>query len=612
MDETKKLTTNTITLPGYKFEGWALTDTGDKVYSDNVDYKMQTVGGVTLFAKWSPLPYTLTFNCNKQSATTSCSALTTTQPYNMDETKKLTKNTITLPGYDFLGWTTDPNGQSDIINDEASYKMQTVNGTTLYAKWSPRTVTITYNKNTDDSSAQLGNYTMPTYTFDANITSLNNTATRTGYTLEGWYQTPDTNTPKFANDTKLTVVNGVTDATTTSPKLTLYAKWTPRTVTITYNKNTDDSTANVGSDGNTSVDFDANIGALNTGATRSYYNFIGWYKDPETNTTPFTDTTPLTTSNGVTDADTNNPTLILYAKWEKINYTIHYELNGGVDGTLPTDIPSVAFGSSFSSATYNGFSGTADFLNWNTQANRTGVTVNPSANITLTPELIATASETTITLYAQYADTLKPTSGENAVDSTFLGIPDTIRNNITKITFQATVPTSCTGDYTGIPIDVGLNHRGEIMACVSTDKTKILVGQLGGVRPYLNASSFFRNLLAGPTITGFDTMKGWDRVNNLNRTFNAFKGTVPRLPAGFGQRTTNMGRMFDSADLASDIYWGPTTFINAETIKSDALAFVSPRWNGHLLLVPVNNTYMYNFFVDMSGVGTGNIDYYTP
>lgn len=68
--EAGNLRKNTFDLPGYKFEGWATSPTGDVTYADEQNVsKLTSKQGevVTLYARWSPRKYTVTFNSGAAS-----------------------------------------------------------------------------------------------------------------------------------------------------------------------------------------------------------------------------------------------------------------------------------------------------------------------------------------------------------------------------------------------------------------------------------------------------------------------------------------------------------------------------------------------------------------
>ncbi|MEI7624448.1 MAG: InlB B-repeat-containing protein, partial [Actinomycetes bacterium] len=63
------LTANAFTRTGYTFAGWATTASGPVAYSNSATYS--AAGNVTLFAVWTAVNYTVTFNANSGSGTMS-------------------------------------------------------------------------------------------------------------------------------------------------------------------------------------------------------------------------------------------------------------------------------------------------------------------------------------------------------------------------------------------------------------------------------------------------------------------------------------------------------------------------------------------------------------
>jgi hypothetical protein len=140
---------------------------------------------------------------------------------------------------------------------------------------------------------------------------------------------------------------------------------------------------------------------------------------------------------------------------------------------------------------------------------------------------------------------------ENSEISTFLGIGGTERQYITSIEFQSTVPASCT--Y-GNPISVGTDSTS-VMACVSEDKTEILIGQNGGVKANPDSSLLFAHLYAAPTITGLkEHTTAWHNVINMESMFDSFASgntsitelALPEFPDYFGAGAAMFRNMFAS------------------------------------------------------------------
>jgi uncharacterized repeat protein (TIGR02543 family) len=107
----------TVTKEGYNLEGWYKEAT----YQTKFDFIMP-VNGITVYAKWEPKDFTMTFHTNEGSSVAPITA------------KYLAKINIpanpTKAGYVFDGWYSD----SELT---IAYTIDTMplNGITLYAKW---------------------------------------------------------------------------------------------------------------------------------------------------------------------------------------------------------------------------------------------------------------------------------------------------------------------------------------------------------------------------------------------------------------------------------------------------------------------------------------------
>jgi uncharacterized repeat protein (TIGR02543 family) len=210
------LTQNALTRAGYSFSGWNTSSIGGGTpYSDMQNVTI--VSALNLYAQWTANTYTVTYNTNSstsgtgpdsQSYTTAGTALT------IDGNS----GTLARTGYTFAGWNTLANGSG--TNYAAGATAQTfIANTTLYAKWTANTYSITY----DSNSATAG--TVPTsqsYTTGGSALTLasnSGTLARTGYTFSGWNSAAD------GNGTTYTVSQ--TNVTITTNK-TFYAAWTAK------------------------------------------------------------------------------------------------------------------------------------------------------------------------------------------------------------------------------------------------------------------------------------------------------------------------------------------------------------------------------------------------
>ena len=176
----------TIWQPETSVGNWNSSSTYPDGMSVNGHY-----GDVTLVARWIPNVYTITLN--DQGATTAGTAAyyekyATGNYANAACTSTI--STITVPqktGYSFGGYYAQPNGAgTQYVTADGSitsgYKTFTED-TTLYAKWTADTYTITYTLN--DGALPSGTSNPTTYTVETPNFTLNNPQ-KTGYTFLGW------------------------------------------------------------------------------------------------------------------------------------------------------------------------------------------------------------------------------------------------------------------------------------------------------------------------------------------------------------------------------------------------------------------------------------------
>ena len=403
----------TPTRTGYIFEGWY------KEAACTNRITAPTANNTTLYAKWTPITYTVTYNGNGATG-----GSTENSGHTYDVEKDLTANkyerkyTVTYnhnytgsantsktATYTFNGWATSASGAKVYNNSQSVKNLSSTNGATvtLYANWSS--------------------------------TSVSYTPSRTGYTFGGWYK-------------EAACTNKVLDTYTPTSDITLYAKWTANTYTVTYNYN--NATGGKG-DNSKSVTYNSKYGTLPS-PTRSYlisfnskggsncnaqtatWNFDGWYNG---NTNITADTTVTTASNHTLNASWSGgkislpePTrtgytfagwysdeqyknkvdnntaytaiTTLYANWTANTYTITYNKN-----KPETASESVTGSTNDSSHTYdtskvltsNGYALKGwTFTGWNTAANGSGNSYGDGASVSN----LSTKNGDTVTLYAQW------------------------------------------------------------------------------------------------------------------------------------------------------------------------------------------------------------------
>lgn len=165
------LSTTKPTRTGYTFSTWNTAAAGNGTnYSSGGKYTANAA--VTLYAKWVANSYTVTFDANGGSSTT-----TKAETYNANYA--LPSNP-TRTGYDFAGWFTAASGGSQVTT---STKVTTASNHTLYAHWTAHPYTVVFNKNHEDATGTMANESF-TYDTAKNLTA--NAFTRANYAFRGW------------------------------------------------------------------------------------------------------------------------------------------------------------------------------------------------------------------------------------------------------------------------------------------------------------------------------------------------------------------------------------------------------------------------------------------
>ena len=267
-DVTYKITDATADLPtttkeGYKFGGWLVTTADGNWEADSVVFKRLTgkYGNVELTAQWTNGDFNVFFDGNGNTDGKQMGA----QTFFSDVAQNLSKNIYTraytvtydyagatagaapaadTANYVFEGWATAANAATAAYADEASFTASRDDALTLFAVWTPTSVTLP-------------------------------TPTKTGYTFAGWFNGS-------------TAVEGTTF--TPAADTTLTAHWTQNDFTVTFAKGHDDATGEMA---NQTITADTATNLTANAFTRSYevtyvtdgsavtdatvdYTFAGW------------------------------------------------------------------------------------------------------------------------------------------------------------------------------------------------------------------------------------------------------------------------------------------------------------------------------------------------
>ena len=227
--KTSVTATNGSPMPGIDAEGYLPTRTGYRFggYYDTKDTSGtqyytkdgrsnhtwdKTSSTATLYAHWNVNSYTVKYNANGGSGTMDSSSHT----YNT--AKNLTANAFTRTGYTFAGWATSSTGAVKYADKASVKNLSSTNGATvnLYAVWTPKTSTVTL-----DAGGTV------TATYDAAMPSIT-VPKAAGKVFGGYYDTSG------GTGTQYYTAAGASARTwNKTGNVTLYAKWTNATVTLT-------------------------------------------------------------------------------------------------------------------------------------------------------------------------------------------------------------------------------------------------------------------------------------------------------------------------------------------------------------------------------------------
>ena len=213
---------------GFIFAGWnTVVDGSGITYVQNSTFTI--VSNTTLYAQWTPLTYTMTYNGNGSSS--GSVPTDNNSPFINGATVTVLGNSGILAkvGYAFTNWNSAANGSGTSYTPGATFII--TNSTTLYAQWQATgaTYTVTYNGNGSTSGIAPTDNNSP-YGSGATVSVLGNTGNliKTGYSFANW------NTSVSGNGTSYTPGSTFIISSNTP----LYAQWVlGGTVTVAYDGN---------------------------------------------------------------------------------------------------------------------------------------------------------------------------------------------------------------------------------------------------------------------------------------------------------------------------------------------------------------------------------------
>ncbi len=369
---------------GYNFTGWnTIADGSGMAYEDVSSVMNLTVvdeAVVTLYAQWSPIAYTIAFDGNGATD----GSMTEQSGCKYDVSYTLAVNNFERIGYKFTGWNTEADGSGTMYADKASVKnLSTTDNTTatLYAQWSP----ISYSIAFDGNGATGGSmFAQSGCKYDTKYSLSANNFKKTGYTFTGWNTVPDGSGTPYAD--KATVEN-LTEKD--GERITFYAQWSPIAYTIAF----DGNEATSGEMASLAPCEYATAYLLTINSyERTGYTFAGWNTKADGNGTAYTDGASVKNLSA-----TDEETVVLYAQWAPITYTIVFDGNGTESGNV-ADMTDCEYDATYSLSA-NGYTKKwYAFIGWNTQADGSGTWYADEETI----KNLTDSDGATVTLYAQW------------------------------------------------------------------------------------------------------------------------------------------------------------------------------------------------------------------
>ncbi len=264
---------------GFAFDGWYL----DAALSRKYSFDTPVTGDLTLYAAWSVRTFAIHF---EERGGNQVFDITNIRYGEVVPAASIPENPV-REGFIFNGWHTDPNC-ADGCTNMYDFSKPITEDVVIWAKWKP----IEYEVKFMDGDTQWGATVKVTH---GSALAEPISPTKGGSIFAGWFR-EKTGSNRFDFATEHITAN-----------TTLYAHWTIKRYTITYDTN-----------GGTPVDPDTGIkhGSKLISPippAREGFTFVAWYTDPSLTGLAFDfNTTPI-------DHD-----YTLYAKWKVVTHTVQF------------------------------------------------------------------------------------------------------------------------------------------------------------------------------------------------------------------------------------------------------------------------------------------------
>lgn len=313
---------------GYAFAGWFT----DQTCEQNYTFKETISSSIVLYAKWTPVPYTISYEMNGVS-----SQGANRNSYNIETETFTLDSPADVEGYEFEGWYYDV-----AFTNKATQVIQgTIGDKTFYAKWTKKKYKISYLATNDAygaASDQFKEHGTP-------ITLLSSGFfTFAGFEQVGWTTTPDGETSDF----------GLGAIYEGDHPLTLYpVKGGNATYTITYECG--EGCVN-NPQNKTTYTINDQFGVKSEKVSRvgyEGYKFGGWYVD-QAYSTRVTQIKKGTFGNKILYGKWNEIYTITYNGTDQPNNALTYTVDDKVTLGKPGDNVGYTFGGWYTNANFTG------------------------------------------------------------------------------------------------------------------------------------------------------------------------------------------------------------------------------------------------------------------
>ncbi|MBB6481013.1 InlB B-repeat-containing protein [Spirochaeta isovalerica] len=356
-ESSGSLTANNFSKSGWIFSGWAETTDGPILYEDQALFTMGAED-VILYARWTPSPYTITFNKNDSEATGSMDD----QVILNGSTETLDPNQFVKTGWSFAGWATSPGGEM-VYGDEDPFIME-IGNVDLYALWEINSYHLRFDGNgMEPERSVTGSMNEAVLEYGEVIVLPVNAFSADFYVFAGWSTSQWGGGTAFSDGASFEMGSG---------DVTLYAQWTDISYSVIYDKNDENAVGDMSMSVLFANPFIPSM-ALNCSFENSGFTFVEWNTDPDGSGTSFAEWDYFFGGTG---------DLVLYAIWGPELYPIQFDKNDpAAQGFM--DFQELVYLET-GTLVLNGFvREEAHFSGWNTEPDGSGVSYSDGDSITM-------------------------------------------------------------------------------------------------------------------------------------------------------------------------------------------------------------------------------------